>query len=257
MKRNADIKEIVRGVMFGTANRRSPDWGDVLSRAHTQTLAQPANSSRSSKKRSEIAKHTLSRKTVLGLAAAVAASIASAAAVGADQGWWFTSIDRAPKAASSIETVARGSWDGKAWSIAAFQSDTGELCYAITPGTTTLASEGQATMTCSPVSDIQTGRSIAYVVADAKPNFPAFAIGAVANDTGKLSIDIGEPTMVDARIINAPAGLGLEVKFFATQLPCGAQPTEMRASSNQGDIIATAEIPAALRNPASAGSACT
>lgn len=199
----------------------------------------------------------------LAITAAIVVAIAvPLVAVAASQDWWFLRFGGAPVPVTDVTIVKTGSWQGKAWQLAAYRSQTAGICFSITPSPTANPAGEGAAMGCARIEGVpRTGQSKPYTshaimfLSGAGPSgFPAYIVGAVIDTADEVAIELLDGTTLRTRTFDAPKELGSAIRFYATELPEQRSPTgelprlrfpvrNLAGLSSDGRIVACLIVP--------------
>ncbi|HEV7642291.1 MAG TPA: hypothetical protein VGO39_15630 [Gaiellaceae bacterium] len=187
------------------------DWPNVLERAG----ATPS-------------RFVTKRRLVLALVA-LAAVLLPLAAVGAASDWWFLRFGGAPAPTSAPVIVKDGEWSGHPWQLVAYPSTTDGLCISVTPGASAHGGRGGA-LSCGPFAGgsrtpetkASPDMTITFLSGGGSPELPAYIAGPVIDKATTVEIRLGNGEVLRVPTFAGPESLG-HVRFYATQLPAGAQ----------------------------------
>ncbi len=237
------IREALQALV-PTGSDVQPDWEGVLRRAEVGDLqplpARPPTSLHVAERRT--AKRARPRRKphrslVVAIALLLALTVA-VFAIAASQGWWFFQTNSVPTPAGSVAIVDQGEWDGHPWQLVAYQAASGETCYSLTP---TQVGSTAATFSCTDVGSGTPG--IGVLSLGQQPSFPPYIVGPVDRDATLVRLSTDDGRTIDTPAIEAPASSGLDVRFYATDLPCGTNVTRVEGLNAAGERTAELELP--------------
>jgi hypothetical protein len=211
------------------------DWDSVLVRAGVAASARRESARRLGLGR-QLRTRFFTRRRIIVIAAAALALTASTLALGATEGWWFTTLGPTPAGQPVI--VTQGSWNGQAWTLSAYRSEDDQLCYGLAPGSPESNPSGEGgAKSCIPTSELTGGGlSITGLVAGEQGTFPPFVTGPVANSAVKVQVEFPNQAPIQVQTLPTPAVLDLPIRFYAIPLPCGESPTKV-VGLGEGDAV--------------------
>ena len=208
-----------------------------------------------------------SRRLPLALALLLLAVLIPLTALAVGHGWWFLSA-YGPKPVGNVVVVTSGRWQGMPWSLTAFRTDKGTICYAVTvrPATPQLLGSTEA---CGPVSSsapISFLRSLGvarvelsrghFTYRGPQPHpFPAYIVGAVITSASEVDVSAGPGATQRIPTVAAPGSLHAAVRFFIATRPANETVRNITAHNEHGQVVArtTVESPPASYRLASPG----
>jgi hypothetical protein len=176
----------------------------------------------------------------------------TALAVG--RGSWFLSA-YGPKPVGNVVVVTSGHWQGTPWSLTAFRTGKGTICYAVTVQPATPQPFG-STEACGPVTAtkrISFLRSLGsgHVVLSrgrfglrgsaARP-FPSYIVGATISSISQVTIALGTGGAQRLATVAAPSGLHAPVRFFIAQRPASEGISSLSGTDTQGAVVARVSV---------------
>lgn len=148
-----------------------------------------------------------------------------------------------PSPSITHTVIASGEWNGHAWTLKAGDDATGRHCLLI-------SIDMQFTTVAPPHSPNCIGAPYSQPPPSAPPNWPfgigfsslspcplAFVDGTAAPSAKKVEITVATGATVRTATIVPPAGLSQDVRYFVTQLPCGARMTKIVALDGAGQVV--------------------
>jgi hypothetical protein len=229
-----------------------PAWEDVLDRAGIET-PRPA-------------RRPLWKRSWSIVLAALVAVLVPLAAIGSEQDWWFFRFGPPLKPVSEVVVVKTGSWSGNDWELIAFRSDTKGLCFGLQPtrlGTSRNGAGG--VIGCSSfagvprTSDVKPSSLMINVLIaigiEKNEQAVPYAAGPVSDEAAQVDIYLQGGEVVHTPAFDAPEELGAPIRFYATQLPSSALPsnpeggggalpiTKLVGLDGEGKVVACLLVP--------------
>jgi hypothetical protein len=237
------------------------DWEQIVTRARLDTADVPSEAPRRLAGVEEKAAYRgLLRRArrrpllVLLLVVVLVAIPVSALAVTNTSPWWFLSKDNLvpsenqPASPADVVVVKTGTWNGQGWAFTAYRSRIGSLCIDFTETANgqppaSLRSVGGGG-TCSPMIGTGVPRGQAHPpsgiislsgIPDGRQAAKGvhYLIGAVVDSATTVVIHLGDSSIIRTKAFSAPKALGLNVRFFAAQLPLAPIPSAGHPSCQQ------------------------
>jgi hypothetical protein len=170
------------------------------------------------------------------LAALALAALIPVAALAVANDWWFLRPGGSPTPISGVVLVKTGTWDGVAWELTAYRSDTDGLCFSLTPRDSSNGRGG--TMSCDSIAGVprtanskpSTPHAITYVITG-KDVLPASIYGPVTDKAEEVVAEFANGVEVRTSTFAAPRELGAAVRFYATTLPASVPPLRIGSRS--------------------------
>lgn len=196
----------------------------------------------------------VSQRLLLAVALLLIAVLVPLTALALGRGWWFLSA-YGPKPVGTVVSVTTGSWHTTPWSLTAFRTDKGTICYTLTVEPATPQPLGSAEA-CGPIStkapisflrNLGTGHVLLtrghFSLHGPHPrNVPAYIIGATDDHISTVTIQGlgGSAQRIDT--IPAPAGLNAPVRFFVAKRPAAAAITKITGQDAGGSSVAAIPV---------------
>lgn len=229
-------------------------WSDVLARAReipkatTDEAASERPSSAPTRRR-----WPRSRRPVAVAVVAAVAVLTPLGSLSAANGWWFFAHSEAPAPTTPTTStpttgqqlppsggappmplsggptvIKTGSWEGKAWTLVAYISDQGGVCFAMSPTATVHDAGEGAALGCAPFQGVAQPAGahvqalpITYLAGGASPELPAYIAGPVIKAATTVEIDLASGGVILTDTFRGPPPLD-QVAFYAAELPKGA-----------------------------------
>jgi hypothetical protein len=261
MTRASGDEVVIREVLERYVHERPdvvPDWDGVVALAESSVHGHRSSASSGEGHQSWIpALFRTSRRSRRLLVAALIAVAVVPTLAGALKGWWFLS-DGAPKPATDVLVVSNGTWGGRAWTLSAYRTGAGEVCYALTPSSSGSTNDNHgAAMSCAPVGQPSEPRSssgaaplsMAAVATAGSADFPGYVVGPVVDAATHVQIRLSGGRAIDRPVVAPPDGLGLHISFFVAELPCNNRPTQLVGLNDSGVEVAHLDLSASTAVP--------
>lgn len=123
--------------------------------------------------------------------------------------------------------IKTGRWDGKAWTLIAYISDQGGICFAMSPTATVHDTGEGAGLGCAPFQGVPQPAGaqaqslpITYLASGASPELPAYITGPVIKVATSVEIDLASGGVIRTDTFRGPPPLD-QVGFYAAELPKG------------------------------------
>jgi len=173
------------------------------------------------------------RILALALVALMTTTLPIAPALAGNGYFWFLGATGAPKPETEVVTVASGASSDRDWTLTAYRSEDGELCYQISTGRTTGAA------TCGPEWPIGV-----MVTSHAAQGGGSFIAGPVTPDAVRVDVVLSGGRRLSTNLLKAPDDLRTPVKFYFAELPTDAdRPSRVEAVDRLGTTITALDIP--------------
>ncbi len=209
-------------------------------------------------KRSRIGMGRRASRRGLLIAIAVTAAmivIGSSLAISAGKNWYF--IGGGGPNASDVVVVTTGTWDGHDWNLAAYRNQDGEVCFAVTRGSSPTEFGPQGSAGCSRFTS---GGAVGKLVFPTLKNeitglwmtgqfnpdavgLGAYFAGAVIDKATSVRIKLANGSTIETETIAAPTALDLPIRFFVTALPSDVEVLQVTATDDQDAPVAQANFP--------------
>lgn len=192
------------------------DWPDVLQRAGERRSAR-----------------IVTKRRLVMVFAVLAAVLVPLTTLGAANDWWFLKFGGGPTPAKAPVVVKEGEWDGRPWQLIAYPSTTDGLCVSVTPKGSTGDGEGGA-LACgtfagiarTPETKESPNMTITFLIGSSE-KLPTYIAGPVIGKASAVEIRFGSGEVLRVPTFAGPEPLQ-HIRFYATQLPSGLQPTPRR-----------------------------
>jgi len=191
----------------------------------------------------------VSRRLLFAAVLVVLAVLVPLTALAVGRGWWFLSA-YGPKPVGNIVVVTSGNWHGTPWSLTAFRTDKGTICYAITVEPATPQPLGSAEA-CGPVTQktpisflrsLGTGRVLLtrghFNLRGPQPHrFPAYIVGVTTESIATIAINGTRGPGQNVKTIAAPAALHASVRFFIAERPANRNISSITGRETSGSVV--------------------
>jgi hypothetical protein len=225
------------------------DWSDVLARAPKTAEAHGHERRLAGRTRRAIPK----RKVALVFAVVLAVLI-PLGSLSAAEGWWFLAVTETPTTTTPTTTpesatttpahvlpptaqppaplsggptvIKSGSWDGQNWTLVAYISNDGRVCFSVSPSDSVHTTGAGAAMSCASMEGVPqpagtTGDQpleITYLMNSGSAELAGYIAGPVVRSASTVEIHL-----VSGQVIEAPTFSGSppldQVAFYAAPLP--------------------------------------
>ena len=228
-----------------------PTWDEILARAGADN---PAPAQRPLWKRS----------WVIALAVLVAALV-PLAAIGAEQGWWFTTGNGGMQSVGPVVEIESGVWDGHPWKMEAErvaetdpfahpkndEPNWGEKQYDLCISIDSSASQ-YGGLGCEPGPPKSGFGGVDTGTLGPNPDETPYVAGAVSEDITQVDIYLPDGHILHTPTIAAPEALGASYRFYAAELPAFNDMSKLVGLDSDGKVIACFNP----NGPAKSESAC-
>lgn len=168
------------------------------------------------------------RRIAVLVAIALVVLVVPLIAVGATQGWWFSHVPGAPKPVGGIVVVKAGHWNGVPWALTAYRTADANLCFGLTATPSQNPSGVGGGMACgTPTRGLArqsatypTLHWVGFLESGADLKLPDSIVGPAAPQVATVDIVLTSGQVVNAPTFDAPKSLGVNIRFYAAQLPC-------------------------------------
>jgi hypothetical protein len=207
----------------------APDWANVLRRAgvHEQWRLKLSR-----------------RRLLIALAAILVAVLVSALAVSAENDWWFLRgpVPNGPTPTGEVVVVATGTWEGHGWTLTAYRAHFnpgGSVCWALTPSESSDLHGRDFGCGMIPVPS----EPFSFGAGPTKGSgFPNHVLAPVPGEATNVRIELTDGETIEAKTFAAPAGLGLQIRFLAAQLPECPSLESIVALDDQNNVVAQSSV---------------
>ncbi len=249
MKQNDSMLADVLSALVPRRSHVAPDWDDVISRrgdGQPRVLHRESSDTPHSMRRVGAQRHMRRRgtrstgKRSIVVAVALIAVLSGSALAVAGQQWWFAGSGAPPPPASDVRVVTEGNWEGTDWTLAVYRSNSGDICYAVTPySSDSNAASGGAALSCFPTSST-TGGTLAQA---GQPGIPPFIAGAVIEAAVRVRFEFSDGSVAEAETFSASQNLAPGFRFFTVALTCNVEVERGQAIGADDTVVGEIMLP--------------